>query len=231
MGICRSGVAPVIGAALLLVSLPGEGHDGRPAPASALTRDAPMPAIRQAPEFALSDIDGRELRLSELRGHAVLVAFIYTSCTSACPLLSLRMARLQRRLAAARLPAALASVTVDPERDDAGTLARFARGFGAGPGWHFLRAPPARLAPVLAAYDEWTRRLPSGELDHPARLHLIDAAGRVREIYGLAFFDEEQAFLDIAALEREKNRAYSQKSSASPGRAHAPQNPRRSAGP
>jgi len=35
----------------------------------------------------------------------VLLAFIYTSCTSACPLLSARMARLQQKLIAARLPA------------------------------------------------------------------------------------------------------------------------------
>jgi len=94
-------------------------------------------------------------------------------------------------------------VTVDPQRDDAARLALFAKGLGARPGWHFLRDEPARLEPVLAAYDEWTHVLPSGELDHPARLHLIDGAGRVREIYSLAFFDEEQAFLDIAALERE----------------------------
>jgi len=171
-------------------------HEERPVGASLLTRNAPMPAIRMAPDFALDGV-----RLSGLRGRPVLIAFIYTSCTSACPLLSLRMARLQKKLIAARLPAVLLSVTVDPQRDDAKKLALFARGFGARPGWHFLRDEPARLAPVLAAYDEWTQVLPSGELDHPARLHLIDAAGRVREIYSLAFFDEEQAFLDIAALE------------------------------
>ena len=95
------------------------------------------------------------------------------------------------------------SVTVDPQRDDAKTLVAYAKRFGAGPGWHFVREEPARLAPVLAAYDEWTRREGSGELDHPARLHLIDAAGRVREIYSLAFFDEEQAFLDIKALHKQ----------------------------
>ena len=173
-------------------------HEERPAGASPLTQNAPMPAIRMAPDFALDGV-----RLSGLRGRPVLIAFIYTSCTSACPLLSLRMARLQKKLIAARLPAVLLSVTVDPQRDDAKQLALFARGFGARPGWHFLRGEPARLAPVLAAYDEWTGVLPSGELDHPARLHLIDGAGRVREIYSLAFFDEEQAFLDIAALERE----------------------------
>ena len=190
-------VALFLGATLFLFCLPANGHEERPVGASPLTKNAPMPAIRMAPDFALDGV-----RLSGLRGRPVLIAFIYTSCTRACPLLSARMARLQKKLIAARLPAVLLSVTVDPQRDDAKTLALFAKGFGARPGWHFLRDEPARLAPVLAAYDEWTHVLPSGELDHPARLHLIDRAGRVREIYSLAFFDEEQAFLDIAALER-----------------------------
>lgn len=56
---------------------------------------------------------------------------------------------------------------------------------------------------MLAQWDEWTRPLPSGDLDHPARLHLIDARGRVPEIYSLEFFDEHQAELDIRALLRE----------------------------
>jgi len=139
-----------------------------------------MPAIRMAPDFALGGV-----RLSGLRGRPVLIAFIYTSCASACPLLSLAWRGCRRSSSPRGLPAVLLSVTVDPQRDDAKKLALFARGFGARPGWHFLRGEPARLAPVLAAYDEWTQVLPSGELDHPARLHLIDAAGRVREIYSL----------------------------------------------
>jgi len=195
--------APLFGGAVLFFACLAAAHEERPAPASPLTKNAPMPVIRTAPAFALTDVDGRRIALADLRGRTVLVAFAYTRCTSACPLLSLRMARLQQKLIAARLPAVLVSVTVDPQRDDAARLALFAKGFGARPGWHFLRDEPARLEPVLAAYDEWTHVLPSGELDHPARLHLIDGAGRVREIYSLAFFDEEQAFLDIAALERE----------------------------
>lgn len=35
---------------------------------------------------------------------------------------------------------------------------------------------------------------------HQARPYLIDRRGRVREIYSLAFFDEDQAFRDIGAL-------------------------------
>jgi hypothetical protein len=67
--------------------------------------------------------------------------------------------------------------------------------------WRFLYESSERLRPVLAAYKEWTRPLPDAEIDHPARLYLIDGRGRIREIYSLAFFDETQAFTDIAALQ------------------------------
>jgi protein SCO1/2 len=66
-----------------------------------------------------------------------------------------------------------------------------------------LREERQKLQPVLAAYDEWTRPQPDGEIDHPARLYLIDRRGRIREIYSISFFDERQAFLDIQTLLRE----------------------------
>ena len=67
-------------------------------------------------------------------------------------------------------------------------------------GWRFLRESPGKLKSVLKAYDEWTKLLPKGEIDHPARVYLIDQRGNTREIYSLAFFSEKQALLDIKAL-------------------------------
>jgi protein SCO1/2 len=195
---------------LAVVASPAGSHEpaggGRRPPGSPLSANPSLGVIRTAPDFTLLDVEGRAVRLTELRGRVVLLAFIYTSCPSACPLLTQRMAVLQQRLRAERLlPArvALVSITVDPQRDTAAALGRYARAFGAHrDAWPFLRESPERLAPVLAAYDEWTTRTSSGELDHPARLHLIDAQGRVREIYNLARFDERQAFLDIVSLLR-----------------------------
>ena len=118
-----------------------------------------------------------------------------------------QIASLQSRLRQAQLLAsrvALLSITVDPEHDSAEVLGRYARAVGADPrGWRFLLGTPENLKPILVAYDEWTRRLSSGEIDHPARLYLIDPQGQVREIYNLSLFDERQAFLDIQALLRE----------------------------
>ena len=166
-----------------------------------------LAVIQPAPDFSLLDSNGALVRRSDFRGRVVLLSFIYASCPTACPLISQRMALLQSRLRSrGSFPSrvALLSVTVDPERDSAAVLDRYAHGFSADPrGWRFLRESRERLAPVLAAYDEWTRSVASGEIEHPARLYLIDARGRVREIYSLALFDERQALLDIHALLRE----------------------------
>ena len=96
------------------------------------------------------------------------------------------------------------SVTVDPKTDTAEVLARYAKAFNANPpAWTFLRETPENIKSMLDAYDEWTKRVADGDLDHPARVYLVDRKGNIREIYSLSFFDERQAFLDIQALLRE----------------------------
>lgn len=172
-----------------------------------LSAEPKLAVIAPASEFALRDTDGQEVRLSDHRGRVVLLAFIYTSCSQACPLITHQMAMLQAQLNQAGvfpIRASLLSVTVDPQADSAEVLARYAKTFGADPaGWRFLLDSPEKLGTMLAAYDEWTKRLPGGDIDHPARLFLIDQQGDIREIYSLAFFDEKQAYLDIQALLRE----------------------------
>lgn len=203
----------LLSAAALAAAVPRPaGPHEPPAPrgvpgGDSVSPNATLALIRPAPDFTLLDPEGRAVRLSALRGRVVLLSFIYTSCSAACPLLTQRIVLLQASLRTAGLfPSRVAflSVTVDPARDSGAALARYAKGFGADRGgWRFLRQAPERLRPVLAAYDEWTRHLPGGELDHPARIYLIDPLGRIREIYTLSWFDERQAFLDIQTLLRE----------------------------
>lgn len=197
--------------ALALIPSAAAAHEeSKKAMAAVLSETPHLAVIRPAPDFTLLDTNGQPVQLAQLRGRTVLLAFVYTTCKTACPLLSYQMALLQTRLAGAGVfpeRAAMLSVTVDPARDSAAVLARYASGFNARTGWHFLRDSPERMRAVLTAYDEWTKELPDGELGHPARLYLIDPAGRIREIYSLAFFDERQAFLDIVVVEREARRA------------------------
>ena len=173
-------------------------------PESAISANPRLSVIAHAPAFTLRDTSGNAVRLSDYQGRVVLLAFIFTSCPGVCPLISQQMSALQAGLKEAGLfgqQANLVSVTVDPETDTAKVLAEYAQKFGADPtGWRFLRETPAKTQPVLKAYDEWTKLLPKGELDHPARVYLIDQKGNIREIYSLVFFNEKQAQIDIKAL-------------------------------
>jgi protein SCO1/2 len=173
-------------------------------PEQAVSANPSLSVIAKAPAFTLRDPAGRAVRLADYRGQVVLLAFVFTTCPGVCPLISKQMAGLQDRLKAEGLfgsKASLVSVTVDPETDTAPVLAKYAQNYGADPaGWRFLRESPEALKPVLRAYDEWTKLLPKGELDHPARVYLIDQKGDIREIYSLAFFNEKQALIDIKAL-------------------------------
>jgi len=160
-----------------------------------------LSVIARAPAFTLRDTGGKTVQLSDYQGRVVLLAFIFTTCPGVCPLISRQMAILQDGLKQEGLlgsKAHLISVTVDPKTDTAAVLAEYARTYGAdAAGWHFLRDSPERIKPVLKAYDEWTKLLPKGEIDHPARVYLIDQKSNIREIYSLAFFNETQALIDM----------------------------------
>jgi protein SCO1/2 len=163
-----------------------------------------LSVIARAPAFTLHDTSGKAVQLSDYRGRVVLLAFIFTTCPGVCPLISQQMSVLQTGLKQEGLfgsQANLISITVDPATDTTAVLADYASTYGAdAAGWRFLRESPERTKPVLEAYDEWTKLLPKGEIDHPARVYLIDQKGNIREIYSLAFFNETQALIDMRKL-------------------------------
>lgn len=177
----------------------GEGPDDR-----ALSSNPSLSVIGKAPAFTLLDTSGKTVQLADYHGQVLLLAFVFTSCPGVCPMISRQMALLQGALKQGHLfgsQASMVSVTVDPETDTAPVLEKYARSYGADPsGWKFLREAPQKIKVTLKAYDEWTRRLPKGDLDHPARVYLIDQQGDIREIYSLAFFNEKQAFIDVDTL-------------------------------
>ena len=180
------------------------GADEAVVPPQELSTHPSLAVIAPAPPFALPDIEGHPVRLESYRGQVLLLAFVFTSCKTVCPMISRQMAQLQAGLRQDGVfgkRASMLSVTIDPETDSIDALKQYAANLGAdAAGWRFLREERAALKAVLKAYDEWSRLLPEGEMDHPARVYLIDREGRIREIYSLAFFDHRQVLLDIRAL-------------------------------
>ncbi len=203
-------MVPLIGALLLAAH---SGAPGGPPPVASEWRVHPaegrLPVIRLAPDWALATPDGRAVRSAEFRGKVRLETFIYTRCQDSCPLVSAKLARLQRLLAARDLlgrRVVLASITLDPAYDTPAVLARHAAAFRADPrGWLYLRGAEAETRRLVEAYGGVTR--PGQAPAHSDWLFLVDGDNRIREIYSERLFDPERALADIIALTAVAGRA------------------------
>jgi protein SCO1/2 len=69
----------------------------------------------------------------------VVMGFVYTTCTTVCPVVSSIMGKVQKQLGArVGTEVQLVSISIDPQRDDAERLNDYARNFQKGPGWSWL---------------------------------------------------------------------------------------------
>jgi protein SCO1 len=170
-----------------------------------------LPPIEKAPPFALVDQNARAVTSSDLNGSVVLLTFMYTHCTTVCPLVTERMAAVAKLLAHAGVlgkGVKLVSISFDPARDTPGWLATYSRSAGADArSWLFLTGPPSELARLLERYDFYVGKLPSGDFDHVSRVYLIDAGGTIRQIYSVSFLDPARVERDVASLIAERRQA------------------------
>ncbi|QGS31392.1 SCO family protein [Cupriavidus metallidurans] len=101
------------------------------------------------PPVTLVRDDGQAVSLAnELDdGRPVVLTFIYTTCTSICPVISQTLSQLQAELGPDRDKVHLVSISIDPEHDTPGRLREYAAKFGAGPEWqHYTGAVSASVA-------------------------------------------------------------------------------------
>lgn len=186
-------------AALLLAAWPvaragshdGHAHHGVAKPASAVAL--------KFPDATLVASDNRKLRFaSEVLGdRLVVIDFVYTSCTTVCPVVSAILSQVQDRLGA-RLGSEvrLVSLTVDPARDTPAQLKAYSAKHGARPEWLWLSGQSEAVNSVLKAAGTWT---PNFE-DHPAVILVGDArTGQWTRFYGFASPEEILARLDALA--------------------------------
>ncbi|HEY2023132.1 SCO family protein, partial [Paraburkholderia sp.] len=83
--------------------------------------------------------DGKTVSLiDELNdGRPVVLTFIYTTCTTICPMMSRTFEELQGKLGGDRDKVHLVSISIDPEQDTPARLRAYAARFDAGPEWHY----------------------------------------------------------------------------------------------
>jgi protein SCO1 len=168
--------------------------------------DPSLPKIGPAPDFTLTSQDGAPVSLVDLRGKVVAVTFIFTRCTTTCPVLTPMMSFVQDRLGSdfgAKI--VFVSISVDPDRDTPEVLKEYAQAFGADlAGWSFLTGDPATIRDVTRRYGVYASRSESGDVDHTFLTSIVDPRGALRVQYLGVRFDPEEFRGDLLSLLNER---------------------------
>lgn len=152
---------PSLALALCTLALAG------PLPAQAADEHAGHHPRAQPPEAAqvqfadveLTDQHGRPVRLKDevVGDRIVVMGFIYTSCTTVCPVVSAIMQKVQAQLGdMVGNEVQLVSISVDPLRDTPQRLREYASQFQAGPGWTWLTGPVPAVNDTLKGLGTWS---------------------------------------------------------------------------
>jgi protein SCO1/2 len=129
----------------------------------------------QVPGVDLVRDDGRAVRLdTEINdGRPVVLAFIYTSCTTVCPLTSQTLETLQNKLGANRDRVHILSISIDPEQDTPARLHEYAQTFRAGTEWQHYTGTLAASQAAQRAFDVYR----GNKMDHSPALLIRRATG------------------------------------------------------
>ncbi len=158
--------------------------------ASAARLDAPgrLQPPRPAPQIALRNWNGKRVRLSDFRGTAVLLTFIYDHCPDTCPLIVDKLRQAQVKLGAAAHRLQIVAVSVDPRGDTRSTVRAFLAKHRMTGRMDYLIGSRAELAPVWSAYDIGVQGTPeSREVSHSALVYGITGGGEWLALYDESF--------------------------------------------
>lgn len=144
-----------------------------------------LPAADVPPGTSLYQLDveltaqnGEPLTWADLKGQPVVVSMIYSSCTTACPLI---VHEVKQILEGANVADSHRVVlfSMDPERDDPAALTAMHGRHKLGANWTLVRPAPDDVAEVAAALGVRYRQLPNKDFNHSQVIALLDKEGTV----------------------------------------------------
>jgi cytochrome oxidase Cu insertion factor (SCO1/SenC/PrrC family) len=166
------GVLLVAGAATAAVLLLGS-ESGRDA-----YRGSRPPAAIPLPEFAIPDSSGAIVSSRDLEGEVVLVTFLDSQCTEACPIIASQIARALDTLEAGeRASVAPLAISTDPDEDTPASVRDFLRKNRAEGRLRYLVAPVDELRPVWDAFQIATSYDTGVDTLHSAPVRIYDRDG------------------------------------------------------
>jgi len=186
-----------------MAALPAAAHgDHESAKAQAGIKESDASAEIKLNDLELVDETGKPVRFvsGALADQIVAIDFIYTTCTTVCPVISSIFADVQSKLGA-RLAGdvRMISMSIDPVRDTPRRLSTYSAAFDTGADWMWLTGEKSTVDRVLTGLGAYTADI----IDHPPMLVIGDAQHGVwRRLFGFPSAEDILAVIDEVAAAR-----------------------------
>ncbi|HEY5950645.1 MAG TPA: SCO family protein [Kofleriaceae bacterium] len=162
----------------------------------------PLPDLGAVTPFNLVDQTGQPFTDAAMRGKVSIVSFIFTRCDTICPVITMKMARIQEKTFDLSRDIKLVSFSVDPVYDTPPRLADYAKKYGADPErWRFLTGPYDQVhalieGPFMTSMLRVEDR-PSGvpDIQHGGYFLLVDGNLHIRGVYDSDIINQLDALM------------------------------------
>jgi protein SCO1/2 len=155
---------------------------------------ATLPAALRAPELGLRDEEGEVIRMADLRGRPAIVTFLYSNCEDSCPAQAQQVKGALNELGS-DLPAL--AISVDPANDTPDSARAFLSKQRMTGRMRFVLGTRRELRRVWRGYAVEPQL---DDLDHTARIVLVDGNGVQRVGYPLGEVTPERLAHDLRLL-------------------------------
>ena len=109
------------------------------------------------PDVTLVNQDGEKISLTSLLNgeKPVFLDFIYATCTTICPILSVGFSYFQKKMGPEADKVQLVSISIDPDNDTPEIMTEYLQRYKSQPGWEFLTGKRQDIIQVMKAFDAY----------------------------------------------------------------------------
>jgi len=154
-----------------------------------------LKVLGEVPPFKLIERSGKEITLDSLRGKVWVANFIFTSCTSQCPLIMMEAQKISKKLLF-KENFRMVSVTIDPMTDTPTRLTKYADDWKADPfKWLFLTGSYLDLKNLMQEGLKIPSEVEGVDMMHSSKFVLVDSLSRIRGYYDAEDSSQMRALL------------------------------------
>jgi protein SCO1/2 len=143
---------------------------------------------RAAPALVGKDVDGRTVDIRDLKGHPVLVTFVYANCPDVCPLIMSNLRQVREKSDLGERMRVIA-VSVDPEGDTVPTVRKFLERQRVGSFVDYVIGSRPELERLWAGWQVATQ-VPKDNpelIEHSSLIYGVTSSGELATAYPVGF--------------------------------------------